>query len=159
MKRTYQHMMSQVFEPLLGKTMTIYIDDILVKSKAQRDHLNHLKEAFTLLRQHWLRLNFDKCAFGVGSGNFLGFLVKQRGIEMALGQIRAIFQMKPPTTKKEIQSLNELAALNRFILRYSDHLQPFFKELKVTNAKGWGVECNEAFRTIKEYIASPLSLS
>ena len=51
---TYQCMMSRVFEPLLGKTVVVYIDDILVKSKAQRDHLNHLKEAFTLLRRHRL---------------------------------------------------------------------------------------------------------
>ena len=46
---TYQEMMSQVFNPLLRKAVVVYIDDILVKSKARRDHLNHLKEAFTLL--------------------------------------------------------------------------------------------------------------
>ena len=100
-------MISRVFEPLLGKTVVVYIDDILVKSKARMDHLNHLKEAFTLLQQHRLRLNPTKCAFEVVSSNFLGFLVNQRGIEMALGQIRAMCQIKPPMMKKEIQSLTE----------------------------------------------------
>ena len=102
MKLTYQRMMSRVFEPLLGKTMAVYIDDILVKSKARRDHLNHLMGAFTLLRRHQLQLNLAKCVFGVGSSNLLGilgFLFNQRGIEIAPGHIRAIFQMKPPTTK------------------------------------------------------------
>ena len=100
-------MMSRVFEPLLGKTVADYIDDILVKSKARGDHLNHLKEAFTLLRQHRLQLNPTKCAFEVGSGNFLSFLVNQRRIEMAPRQIRAICHLKPPTTKKEMQSLTK----------------------------------------------------
>ena len=80
-------MMSQVFEPLLGKTVEVYIDDILVKSRSQKDHLAHLREAFCLLRRHRLRLNLAKCAFTVSSGNFLDFLVSQRGIEMAPGYI------------------------------------------------------------------------
>ena len=79
---------------------------------------------------------------------------------MTLRQIRAICQMKFPMTKKEIQSLiRRLATLNRFILPYSDHLKPFFKALKATYALGWEPECDEAFRTVKEYIASPMSLS
>ena len=82
---TYQRMMSRVFEPLLGKTMEVYIDDILVKSRPRKDHLAHLREAFCLLWQYQLRLNLAKCAFAVSSSNFLGFLVFQRGIEMALG--------------------------------------------------------------------------
>ena len=82
-----------------------YINDILVKSKARRDHLNYLKEAFTLLRRHQLQLNPAKCAFKVGSSNFLGFLIRQKGIKIAPGQIRAICYIKPLTTKKEIQSL------------------------------------------------------
>ena len=58
---TYQRMMSQVFEPLLGKTVEAYIDDILVKSMSQRDHLTHSRDVFCLLRQHRLRINPDKC--------------------------------------------------------------------------------------------------
>ena len=71
-------MMTKVFEPLLGKTVEAYIYHILVKSKAREDHLDHLREAFGLVRQHRLRLNLAKCAFGVSSGNFLGFLESER---------------------------------------------------------------------------------
>ena len=79
-------MMSHIFEPLLGRTMEAYIDNMLVKSKPQKDHIAHLQDAFQLMRLP------DKCAFGVGSGNFLGFLVSQREIEMAPGQVEAIEQ-------------------------------------------------------------------
>ena len=61
---TYQGVMSRVFEPILGRTVEAYIDDILVKSTSRKDHLSHLREALCLLRQHRLRLNPVKCAFG-----------------------------------------------------------------------------------------------
>ena len=80
----YQRMMSHIFEPLMGKTMEAYIDDMLVKLNSREDHLTHLRQAFHLMRLHHLWLNPNKYAFGVGSGNFLGFLVSRRGIEMAL---------------------------------------------------------------------------
>ena len=96
----YQRMMSRMFEPLLGRTMEVYIDGMLVKSKSREDHLSHLWDVFLLIRVHCLRLNPDKCAFGVRSGHVLGFLVNQRGIEIAPGQ--AIAQMQPLVTKKKI---------------------------------------------------------
>ena len=70
-------MMSRIFEPILGRTMEAYIGDILVKSKSREDHMTHLRDAFQLTRLHRLRLNPKKCAFRVGFGNFLGFLVSQ----------------------------------------------------------------------------------
>ena len=94
-RATYQHMMSLIFEPLLGKTMEAYIDDMLVKLKSREDHLAHLREAFQLMKRHRLRLNLDKCEFGVKYGNFLGFLVSQRGIKMAPNQVKAIRKMQP----------------------------------------------------------------
>ena len=72
---TYQPMMSRIFEPLLGKSMKEYIDDMLVNSKSCEDHLAHLRKAFQLMRLHCLRLNPDKCAFGVEFGNSLEFFV------------------------------------------------------------------------------------
>ena len=80
--------------------MEAYIDDMLVKSKSREDHLSHLRDAFQLMWLYHLRLNPGKCSFGVGYGNFLGFLVSQRGSEMALDQVKAIDKMKPLVTKK-----------------------------------------------------------
>ena len=87
---TYQRMMSRIFEPRLGNTLDAYIDDMLVKSMLREDHLAHLRSVFELMRKHWLRSNLEKCAFGVGFGNFLGFLVSQRGIEIAPRHFKAI---------------------------------------------------------------------
>ena len=79
---TYQRIMTRIFAPLLGNTMEAYINDMLVKSKSQEDYMSELQDAFRLMRLHRLSLNPKKCAFGVGSGNILGFLINQRGVEM-----------------------------------------------------------------------------
>ena len=79
-----------MFAPLLGRTMEAYIDDMVVKSKEKSQHLADLAEMFAILKCHKLRLNASKCAFGVGTGKFLGFLVTNRGIEADPSQIKAI---------------------------------------------------------------------
>ena len=70
-----------MFEPILGKTMDAYIDDMVVKSRREIDHVKDLTEVFTILKVHKLRLNTAKCAFGVSSRKFLGHLVTRRRIE------------------------------------------------------------------------------
>ena len=72
---TYQRMITRVFELILGKTMDAYIDDMVVKSKEEPDHIRDLTEVFTILKRHKLRLNATKCAFGVSSEKFLGHMV------------------------------------------------------------------------------------
>ena len=72
---TYQRLVTKMFKPLLGKTMEVYIDDMLVKSKECPNHAGHLQEAFELLRAYDLKLNPSKCAFGVNAGRFLGFIL------------------------------------------------------------------------------------
>ena len=74
----YQRLVTNMFRPLLGKTMEVYINDMLVKSKECLDHAGHLQEAFELLRAYGMKLNPSKCAFGVSAGRFLGFVVTNR---------------------------------------------------------------------------------
>ena len=74
-KATYQRLVTKMFRPLLGKTMEVYIDDMLVKSKARLDHVTHLQETFELLGAYDMKLNPSKCAFGVNTSRFLGFMV------------------------------------------------------------------------------------
>ena len=82
--------MTKMFEPQLGKNIEVYVDDMVVKSKAKSEHVNNLGNIFGILRKHKLRLNASKCSFGVGSGKFLGYMVTHRGIEVNSGQIKAI---------------------------------------------------------------------
>ena len=79
---TYQRMMTRMFEPQLGKSIEIYMDDMVVKSKLESEHINDLSNIFEILRRHKLQLNAFKCSFGVGSGKFLGYMVTYHGIRV-----------------------------------------------------------------------------
>lgn len=80
-RMTYQRMFNKMFAKKLGCNMEVYVDDMLVKSKKATLHLANLEEAFGVLRHYGMKLNPTKCAFGVPSGNFIGFMVNERGIE------------------------------------------------------------------------------
>ena len=127
----YQRMITKMFSSQLGKTVEVYIDDMVVKSVLAEDHLRDLQAVFNTLRKHRLKLNASKCAFGVGSGKFLGFMVTQRGIEANPNQISAIFDLKPPRTVREVQKLTGMATtLNRFISHSAEKCRPFFDLIK-----------------------------
>lgn len=79
-----------MFKDKIGETVEVYIDDMILKSRRSEEHVPNLVEVFEILRQHKLRLNADKCAFGVGSSKFLGYMITTRRIEVNLDQITAI---------------------------------------------------------------------
>ena len=128
---TYQRLMNKMFAHQIGRNVQVYVDDMLVKSLYEDDHLGDLCETFDTLRLYNMKLNPDKCAFGVMAGKFLGFMVSQRGIEVNPEKIRSIIELKPPRTIKEVQSLNDkIAALNRFVSKATDKCLPFFRTLR-----------------------------
>ena len=139
--------------------MEVYIDDMLVKSKQRPDHTAHLQQTFDLLRKYGMKLNPLKCAFGVSAGRILGFMVTQRGIEANPAQLKAILQSPVPNSKKGIQQLtSRLAALGRFISRFTNCLKPFFATLRGASRAEWNEECGRAFMEIKQYLTEPLIL-
>ena len=153
---TYQRMMIKMFEPQLGKNIEVYIDDMVVKSKVESEHINDLGNIFEILRKHKLRLNAAKCYFGIGSGKFLGDMVTHHGIEVDLDQIRAINDMQPLRNPKEVQKLTGMtAALNRFISLSADRCRPFFQLLHKWKGFEWTKECSSAFQQLKEYLSRP----
>ena len=153
---TYQRLVTKMFRPLLGKTMEVYIDDMLVKYKRRTDHVTHLQQAIDLLRKYGMKLNPLKCAFGVSVRKFLEFMVTQRGIEANPLQQKAILQSPAPISKKEIQQLiGRLAALGRFISRFIDRLKPFFNTLRGANRAEWDEQCDQALVAIKQYLTEP----
>ena len=94
-----------MFESQLGKNIKIYINDMVVKSKLEFEHINNLRNIFEILRRHKLRLNASKCSFGVRSGKFFGYMVTHHGIEVNPNQIKAINNLQPPRNPKEVQKL------------------------------------------------------
>ncbi|KAM1464573.1 hypothetical protein ACFXTO_044205 [Malus domestica] len=106
---TYQRLVNSMFAEQIGKSMEVYVDDMLVKSKHADQHIANLSETFTILKRYRMRLNPNKCAFGVDSGKFLGFMISQRGIEANPKMIKAILDMKEPGSKKYITWTDECA--------------------------------------------------
>jgi len=149
-----------MFEPQLGKSIEVYINDVVVKSKVVSEHVRDLGDIFEILRKHKLHLNASKCSFGVGLGKFLGYMVTHSGIEVSPDQIKAVNSLQSPQNPKEVQNLTEMiAALNRFISRSADRCRPFF--LLMNNWKGfeWTEECALAFQQLKEYLSWPPIMS
>ena len=94
-----------IFHELISKIVEIHIDDVVVKSKGYQEHLADLRRALECTRRHGLKLNPNNCAFGVSAGQFLGFMVHERGIKISQKTISAIDKIEAPTTRVELESL------------------------------------------------------
>jgi len=141
---TYQRLVNKVFETLIGKTIEVYVDDMITKSVKETDHVQDLEETFKLLRTYVMKLNPKKCTFRVRSGKFLGYMIYQRGIEAKSNKIRAILQMQSPTTVKDVHKLMGcIAALGKFMSRSTDKCLPFFKVLKRKMPFEWDDEAEK----------------
>ncbi|XP_057791001.1 uncharacterized protein LOC131008120 [Salvia miltiorrhiza] len=134
---TYQRMMEKVFKEQLSKNISVYVDDMFVRSIRAEDHVSDLEEIFTVVRKHRLMLNPAKCTFGVTTGKFLGYKVTPAGIEVNAEKVKAIMEMTPPRGIKEVQTLNgRTTALSRKGTKFL-----------------WTEECRAAFEDLKVYLA------
>ena len=107
-----------------------------------------------------MKLNPQKCSFGVSSGKFLGYIVSEKGIEASPDQIQAIRNMAEPKTSKDVMSLNgKVAALSRFISRATDKCVTFFDVIKMKKKFEWDEHCRKAFQELKDHLEKPPILS
>ena len=128
---TYQRLMNKVFTDHIGKIMEVYVDYMLIKTQSEERLLSDLTQVFDTIRRHGMRLNPAKCTFAVEAGEFLGFMLTQRGIEANPDKCQAILNMKSPTCVKEVQQLNgRLAALSRFLAGAAIRSLPFYATLR-----------------------------
>jgi hypothetical protein len=100
---TFQRTMNLIFHELLGNTVEVYIDDIVVKLAKFSSHIADLRRAFDKMCRYGLRMNPRKCDFGVSAGKFLGFIIHEHGIEIDPDRIKSIRNVGPPTCKVEVQ--------------------------------------------------------
>uniref|UniRef100_A0A2N9J5K6 Integrase catalytic domain-containing protein n=1 Tax=Fagus sylvatica TaxID=28930 RepID=A0A2N9J5K6_FAGSY len=108
------------------------------------------------IEKYQLRLNPNKCAFGVTSGKLLGFIVSGRGIEIDPAKVQAIRSMPAPRTEKEIRSfLGRINYIARFIAQLTATCEPLFKLLRKDVKIKWTEDCQKAFDKIKEYLLNP----
>jgi hypothetical protein len=127
---TIARMTIVVLGPQLQRNIIAYVDDIVVMSKSEENHIADLKETFTNLRGAGLKLNPKKCIFRVSKGKMLGYIISAKGIRANPDKTKAIISMVEPSTEKEVQKLTgRIAALNRFISKLAERSLPFFKAL------------------------------
>ncbi|KAI5334573.1 hypothetical protein L3X38_024706 [Prunus dulcis] len=133
-RATYQRAMNSIFHDIIGHSLEVYIDYVVIKSLEEGDH----------------------------AGNFLGFLVRQRGIEIDKNKAKSIIEALPPRNKRELQSLlGKINFLRRFISNSAGNIQPFFSMLRLKHEQTfkWEEHHQQAFEEIKHYLSNPLVLS
>jgi hypothetical protein len=151
---TFSRLSKTVLESQVGRNIFTYVDDIIVASKNKEDHLADLAETFANMLDARLRLNPEKCVFGVRQGKILGYLVSHRGIEANPTMIQAIINMTRPQSTRDVQRLtSRLAALNRFISKSAERSLPFLKRLCGAKDFAWGPEQAAAFASLKQHLS------
>ncbi|RDX62188.1 hypothetical protein CR513_59499, partial [Mucuna pruriens] len=128
---TYQCLMDKIFKEIIGIDVEVYVDNMVVKCTAAADRCRALERLFQVLRKHRLKLNPEKCSFGVQARKFLGFMLTEKGIEANLEKCQAVINMRSPQTVKEVQQLaRRITALSRFLSRSAETIIPIFNTLK-----------------------------
>ena len=130
-----------------------------IVGKARESHTVNLRKFFERIKEYRLRLNSQKCTFGVTTGKLLGFLESDKGIEIDPFEIKALLKMPSPHSEKEIRGFfNRLQYISRFIAKLTSTCEPFFKLLRKNEPHTWNYKCQKAFELIKEYLLHPLIL-
>jgi ribonuclease HI len=157
---SFSRMTARVLHSQISRNVLTYVDDIIFKSTKQENHIADLQETFANFKQAGLKLNPEKCVFGVKKGKFLGCLVSTKGIEANPSKIEAILRMEPLSTNKGAQRLaGRLASLNRFISRSAKRNLPFFEILKSAKVFQWGPAQQKAFEELKQHLIDLTTLT
>jgi hypothetical protein len=157
---TYQRCMQHVFGDHIRRTVEAYIDDIVMKTRKADDLVNDLRVAFDCLQANGVKLNPEKCVFGVPRGMLLGYIVSQRGIEPNPKKVAALERMGPIRDLKGVQKvLGCLAALSRFISRLDEKGLPLYRLLKKHERFSCTAEAWEALNKLKATLAHALILT
>ncbi|WVZ79080.1 LOW QUALITY PROTEIN: hypothetical protein U9M48_026705 [Paspalum notatum var. saurae] len=154
----FMYMMNSVFMNELDKFVVVFIDDILIYSKSEKEHEEHLKIVLTRLREHKLYAKFSKCAFWLKEVSFLGHILSEKGLDPS--KVKDVLNWKQPETVTEIRSFLGLAGYyRRFIKDFSKTAKPMTSLTKKNAKYLWSSNCEEAFQTLKKLLTSAPSTS
>ena len=152
---TYQRTMQACLKGLIGQIVQVYVDDIVVTTRKEDTLIADLRKVFAALNEYQIKLNPDKCVFGVPAGELLGYLVSARGIEANPEKVQNILAMPAPTKLHEVQRLaGRVAALSRFISKLGEKALPFYQLMKKTDKFEWTEEAQVAFDQLKKTLTT-----
>jgi hypothetical protein len=156
---TFSRMIAIVLHPQLRRNILTYVDDIFVKSIQRKDDICDLAETFVNLRAANLRLNPEKCVFGIHKGKVLRCLVSTKGIEANPDKIKALIEIQDPVSVKDVQKLaGRVTVLNKIIRRAAERSLPFFQVLRSTKNFQWSETQKQAFQELKDYLSNMTKL-
>ncbi|GFY20263.1 retrovirus-related Pol polyprotein from transposon 17.6 [Trichonephila clavipes] len=146
----FQRAIDIILQPVIGRFVLVYMDDVIITSPSFKDHLDHLTQVFTLLRDAGLTLNKEKCHFARDKLKYLDLIISKEGIETDNKKIRAITEMKPPENNREVsKSLGMTGWYQKFIPRYADICEPLYQFKKKGVKFNWSGEAQDSFDQIK----------
>ncbi|GFU79797.1 retrovirus-related Pol polyprotein from transposon opus [Trichonephila clavipes] len=124
----FQKAIDIILKPMIGKFVSVYMDDVIISSPSFTQHVKHLKEVFRLLHEAGFTLNKDKCKFGCEELKYLGLIINKEGIKTDETKVQAIVEMKPPHNSKEVSKFLGMSQWsmsrvrrNRYVLVITDH--------------------------------------
>ena len=155
----FMNMMNKVFMEFLDKFVIVFIDDILVYSKNEEEHKEHLSLVLGKLREHQLYAKFSKCEFWLKEVGFLGHVISGEGIAVDPAKAETVTKREAPTTVGEIRSfLGLVGYYRRFIENFSKIAKPMTELLKKDTKFIWTEECEASFQELKTRLVTSLVL-
>ena len=106
---TFMRMMDDILRPFTNSFVVVYLDDILIHSRTWAEHLQHIHQVLSTLRQHKLYANLEKCSFGMERVQYLGYIVEKHDFHVDLDKIQAICDWTTPMTLTKLHSFPVLA--------------------------------------------------
>ncbi|WVZ80481.1 hypothetical protein U9M48_027951 [Paspalum notatum var. saurae] len=153
----FMYMMNSVFMNELDKFVVVFIDDILIYSKNEKEHEEHLRIVLTRLREHKLYAKFSKCAFWLKEVSFLGHILSEKGVAVDPSKVECVLNWKQPETVTEIRSfLGLVGYYRRFIKDFSKTAKPMTTLTKKNAKYSWSPNCDlKRSLTIAPVLAQP----
>ncbi|XP_072147922.1 uncharacterized protein [Setaria viridis] len=156
---TFMRLMNHVLRAFIGKFVVVYFDDILIYSKSFDEHLDHIHQVLSVLRDDKLYGNIAKCTFCTDHVVFLGFVVSADGIQVDEEKIKAIKDWPTPTNVSQVRSFHGLAGFyRRFVKDFSTIAAPLNNLTKKDVPFKWGDEQDQAFNELKAKLCEALLL-
>jgi hypothetical protein len=151
----FMYLMNSIFMSEMEKFVVVFIDDILVYSKNEAEHEQHLQIILQQLHDHQLYANFSKCVFWLKEISFLGHVISTEGIAIDPSKVQEVLDWKSPRLVMQICSFLRLAGYyRRFISNFSKIAKPMTKLLEKGAKFKWSPQCKEVFLTLKKLLTT-----